>query len=506
MTETPEAAPSITRSTVIGASWMVAWRMATRGLGLASTLILARLLLPADFGLVAVATAFAAAIDALSELGLQQALVRRAEPGRELLDTAFTMQAIRGIATGVIIIAGAATTSDWFSEVRLMPILYVLAVVAVAAGFDNIAVVKFQRTLRFDMEFRLLLVPRLLQFVLTVAGALILRDYRALILGIAAGRVARTIMTYWIEPYRPRLELSQWRQLAGFSFWSWASSIAYLVWNRCDAFVLGPALGMAQLGIFLLSAEIGLLPTTELVEPATRALYAGVAKAQNHGTDPIALAPSLMAALLMLVLPIGVGISATSGYVVAALLGPHWAIGRSVIAILSLLCGLTPITFVAATVLSASGQIRRSFWAVAGAASLRVAAVYTVAGTRRLDWVALAILAVVAAESALFLVQLRVRARLFWRESCFGMFRTLSACGAVAIMLRLGGLGWHAVTLSSPRALLIGGTIGLGCIASCISLQLAFWIAAGRPQGPEPILIRIGQDMTTGLRRRIRLA
>src|SRR5688572_11834610 len=74
-----------------GAGWVIAWRIATRNIGLLSILILARLLTPDDFGLVAIATGFIAAVDALSALGVQDALVREAKLDRELYDTAFTM-------------------------------------------------------------------------------------------------------------------------------------------------------------------------------------------------------------------------------------------------------------------------------------------------------------------------------------------------------------------------------------------------------------------------------
>lgn len=60
---------SISNRTVIGAGWLVAWRMVTRALGLVSTLLLARILVPANFGLIAMATTFSAAIGALSNLG-----------------------------------------------------------------------------------------------------------------------------------------------------------------------------------------------------------------------------------------------------------------------------------------------------------------------------------------------------------------------------------------------------------------------------------------------------
>jgi O-antigen/teichoic acid export membrane protein len=500
--DTSVAAESITSRTAIGAGWMIAWRMVTRSLGLLSTIILARLLVPADFGLVAIATTFAAAVDSMSELGLSSALVRQADCDPESLDTAFTIQLIRGLLSAAIIAAGATWATEWFGDPRLRPLLLILAGVAAVGGLDNIAVVRFQRDLRFDMEFRLLFVPRILQFMVATAAAIILRSYWSLIIGIVVGRLARTAATYWMQPHRPRFGLSRWRDLATFSAWSWASSMAYIVWNRCDPFVLGPAWGTGPLGVYLLATEIGLLPTTELVEPVSRALYAGVAAARNRGTDPFGMAVPLMLALMTVVLQIGLGISATSGYVVAGLLGPAWENGRPVIAIAALLCLITPITFVATTILNASGHVRQNFNAIAVASAVRVAAVYSVAGYKRLDLAALAIFMVVAAEASMFCLQLNRRGRLEWLASLPGLSRTLAASGATAGLLWVSGLGWQPVHMASMPALLVGGCIGLACILCCTGLQFGLWIAVGRPGGPEAMLLETADGLFRRIRRR----
>lgn len=68
--------PSVTHRAATGAAWIIAWRIATRNIGLLSTLILVRLLQPGDFGLVALATGFISSVDALSAIGVQDALVR----------------------------------------------------------------------------------------------------------------------------------------------------------------------------------------------------------------------------------------------------------------------------------------------------------------------------------------------------------------------------------------------------------------------------------------------
>src|SRR6185312_14304732 len=98
----PEESMTSTRSvlarTIRGAGWVIAWRLGVRALGLISTLILVRLLAPADFGLLALAASFAQTVDGMMTLGTEEAVIRQPAPDRNVYDTAWTMNVIRGLA------------------------------------------------------------------------------------------------------------------------------------------------------------------------------------------------------------------------------------------------------------------------------------------------------------------------------------------------------------------------------------------------------------------------
>ena len=100
--------PLATR-TIQGAGWLMGWRVASRLLGLVNTVVLVRLLTPNDFGLVALAMSFSLAIDSFSYLGVPDALVREPTLDRAMYDTGFTMGALRGVLT-TLVIAGAAAS------------------------------------------------------------------------------------------------------------------------------------------------------------------------------------------------------------------------------------------------------------------------------------------------------------------------------------------------------------------------------------------------------------
>ena len=490
----PTNTQNVAGRTAIGATWLVAWRLVTRALGLLSTLVLARLLVPADFGLIAMATTFTAAIDALSGLGVAEALVRSPETGQRWYPTAFTFQAVRGLATAAFIALAASTAGTWFHEPRLEPILFILAAMSALSGLENIGIVEFRRNIQFGMEFKLLFIPRILQFTTTITLAFVLQSYWALIAGIVVSGTARFVMTYVVHPYRPRLSLAHWRDLLGFSAWIWAGGLATLVWERCDAVVLGPAMGSGPLGVYLLAAEISILPLTELVSPGMRALYSGISAARSQGTAIASLALSVTAAILLIVLPLSIGLSATSGYIVAGLLGPKWEAARPMIATFAWLCCAAPASVVCSTILNAQGQVRRTFFATALSSATRVVIMLIIVATNNLDQAPLIGVLATLAEAIYFLTQLRGHGDLRWRDNLGGAFRlTLSTIATTAALIATG-LGWQPVTLPAIPALLEGGLIGLATIATFLLIQTALWTIAGRPPGPERHVIDLARN------------
>lgn len=494
--EVPPPAPpehGLAAKTMIGAAWLLAWRAISRCLGLVSTLVLARILVPADFGVVAMATTFAAAVDALSELGLQDALVRRVGEDRRLFNTAFTLQAGRALVTAAVVAGAAPWVGWWFGEPRLVPVLFVLAAASLLSGVENVGIAEFRRAMRFDMQFRLLFVPRLLQVAVTIPAAIMLQSYWALLIGIVVSKLARTVMTYVVHPYRPCLGLTGWRELAGFSFWIWASCAASLVWDRLDPFVLGPVIGPAQLGVYLLALELATLPISEVIAPVADALFAGFASAQKRGQNSTHHAPLVATTLVMLLVPLVITISCASGYVVAALLGPKWIAADVLVAIMAWLCLFSPFSYVCNAVLVANGYVRRNFIGKVVASTVKLVTVLIVIRlTDQLEYFAAAVTVCVAAESLAYTLLLKGTGQVRLSVIAWPLGRTLLSGALVIVALQQSGLAWQAVSLPAWRAFAGGAMIGALVAGLYGTFLLLAWLLAGRPAGPETQIIGLG--------------
>ena len=144
-TTDPERTGALLEKTAGGAGWTNGWRAATRALGFLSTLVLARILVPADFGLVALAMSFSRAIDIFADIGVQDALVRASHNSRATYDAAFTANAVRGGITAVVIAVSAGPFAKFFGDPRLF---YVVLALGLAVLLDA----RKYRKLKFAVE------------------------------------------------------------------------------------------------------------------------------------------------------------------------------------------------------------------------------------------------------------------------------------------------------------------------------------------------------------------
>jgi len=308
-----------------GFAWIFAWRMATRFMGLGSTLILVRLLAPAEFGIVAIAMSFIQSIDQFSQIGVEEALIRMPAPGRRTYDTAFTMIVLRCALIAVIAAGAAWPVAVFFNEPRLAPIMLAIAGVTMIAGFENVGVQDFRREMRFDQEFTFQAVPRFAGIIATIFVALVWRDYWALIIGTAVTRMFRVAMSYVMHSFRPRLSLVAWRDLIGFSLWTWAICVARVLRDQPSTFIIGRALGPARLGMLAIGSEIGLLPLTEIVLPMGRSMFSAFALARRSGEDAEAIFRRLTGITALVTMPASVGLALVAVPIVQLMLGPAWS-------------------------------------------------------------------------------------------------------------------------------------------------------------------------------------
>ena len=492
----PSDGPSLVEKTATGMGWVVGWRAMTRLMGLVSSLILVRLLAPADFGLVALATTFVLSIDSLSFIGVEDAVVRERNPDRGAYDTAFTLNALRGLATALLVAALAQPVAAFFEEPRLANVLYALAVAAFLGGFENVGVLQFRRDLAFHKEFQMQMLPRLVSIIATLTTAAIFRSYWALVVGIMTNRILRNLMTYTMHPHRPRLTIQRWREMTGFSLGTWAVSLALLLRDRTDNFVLGRLLGTAAVGIYSLGAEIGMMPVLELAMPLCRAIYSSFSVIRNDGGRVDAIYVRFAASTQFLVMPACIGLALVADPLVRLAFGPQWLAAIPLIVLTGVTGPSVVFGLLSRTLLEAYGHLTASFWVVMTFWVLRVPAMVWATSEHGLIGGVIASVIVLAGEQIVGTVVTCRRFGIGARALFVRMWRIVLASLVMAAVVWTSGLarsssGWHL----SPTMALVNAAILGALVYTCVVLLL--WGVCGRPQGAE-------SDMLEVLRRMVR--
>ena len=359
---TREAKPlSVSHRIATGAGWIIAWRVATRISG-GSTLILVRLLQPADFGLVALASGIISSIDALSAIGVQDALVRAPDLDRELYDTGFGLSLLRGILTALLIALIAWPAARFFGDDRLIVVMLALSAGTVISAFENIGIIDFRRDVAFRKEFDMQLWSRVVSSAMTIGVAVVWRSYWALIAGILTYRLVRLFQSYAMSPYRPRVTFRAWRRIIGFSLWTWAGMILSQIQERSDSIIIGRLLGPCRWACFAVgwnwvrcrrrksSSRWG-----ALCSPALRRCIMLPMVWQTMFLGAVGIA-------FMLVLPAGVGISMVADPMVRLCLGEQWLAAVPVVQIMAIGAIVAVFIHAAANLINAIGRPRVTFF------------------------------------------------------------------------------------------------------------------------------------------------
>lgn len=318
-----------------GILWMVGARFVDRLIGIFSTIILARLLVPADFGLVAMATAIAGVIDLLGAFSFDLALIQNAQAQRRHYDTVWTFNVIFGIGCAFVLIILAVPAATFYHEARLTNVMYVLSTSYFFTAFNNVGIVAFRKNLNFHQEFIFVFVRRVVTFCVTIVGAYMLKSYWALMWGICVGRLVTLVMSYTMNDYRPRLTLEAAGELFRFSKWLLVNNALFFLLHNGCTFVIGRTFGTTDLGIYSVAYEISSLPSTELVAPINRATFPGFSK--MNGTSEISRAYiKLFGMISLTILPVGIGIAAVAEPLVMTMLGSKWMAAVPLIQLLAL--------------------------------------------------------------------------------------------------------------------------------------------------------------------------
>lgn len=309
---------------LIGVAWMGGARVIVNLFALASTILLARLLTPEDFGLVAIVGAAAAILSAISELSLAQALIKLDEPDDADYNSAWTLNFIRALVTAIAMVMISIPLAKAYSEPRLVPMFAVAAFGAAIGSLENPRIVIFRRQLDFRPDFQIAIVEKIASFMVAIALAFIFRSYWALIIGNVVASFVRVSMTYMKITHIPRFDISRWRELMSFSIWLTLSEVIKSLNERAVPLIAGAFLPTSAVGHYSLGARVASMPISETAGALLHALFPAFSRMDKDLPRMRRAYVRAQGMTSLVVLPAGFGMASVALPMVQVLLGEQW--------------------------------------------------------------------------------------------------------------------------------------------------------------------------------------
>lgn len=327
-----------------GSAFMLLTRIGVKSVGLISSIVLARLLVPEDFGLVAMAMAIYAFVELFGALGLGTALIQSQSDDRDDYNTAWTFKVLFGFFSASCMALAAPYVAGFYSDPRLEQVIYVIALSSILSGASNIGTVNFQKDMDFRKELQFQLIPKLISFGITLSLAFIYRNYWALVIGMVAHQLIVTSYSYWIHPFRPTFGLKSFDKLFNFSRWLLLNNVLYYLNDRFSELMVGKILSTSAVGFFSIGKEIANLPTQEMAKPINKATFPVYSRFKEDFVELRQAYLNTVALTASITMPAALGIALIAPLFVEVILGSKWLPAAPLIQLLALSNVLASLT------------------------------------------------------------------------------------------------------------------------------------------------------------------
>ncbi|MBL7036536.1 lipopolysaccharide biosynthesis protein [Candidatus Microgenomates bacterium] len=307
-------------------SWSGGLRVFIRVLTFVKLAILARILTPTDFGLIAIASLVLAFLEIATETGINVFFIQEKRGVESYLDTAFVVSIFRGITISLVILVLARPVSVFFNSPGSLGLIYLIAAVPFVRGFINPSIVQFRKKLQFSKEFIFRSAVFLIDTLVAISVSFALKSAVGLVYGMIAGAIVEVIITQLFISPKPKFkyETTKLKKIIKRGKWITMSGVFNYLFENVDDMAVGRIMVDSQLGIYQMAYKISSLPITEIstvVNRVTLPVYV------NIRGDLERLKRAYLKSLgvtFLVIIPIGLTLFLWPDILVMGLLGDKW--------------------------------------------------------------------------------------------------------------------------------------------------------------------------------------
>lgn len=480
---------NLTGLAIRGFKWSYLSAMVNIALVTAMTAVLARLLEPSAFGLIAMANILLR-ITSYFTAGIEPAIIQKKELSQADIRTSFTVSALLSISIFALVWLLAPFAMNFMPSPEIVPVLRVLAFSLLITGFSVTAIGLLKRKL----EFRTLALIEITAYFIgycCVGLSLAALDYGiwSLVAASLTQAVVTGLLAYGVSRHgcRPTLDRSSRAHL--FSFGGKATALGFLEFLgfNIDNLIIGRMMGPAALGLYTRAMALVDMPVQAVSTPLLRVSFPAMSQLQSDFDKLREAYASTLTVLVVISVPVAFGVIPAASSIVLTLLGPKWIEAIPVLQALAVLIPLAMITGFLGSICTATGFLNGRLWVQGLFVIALPAAILAFAD----DGLAVIAMVVVAAHFTRFVAYLILVQRILdFPLGDLGKCLLPGMVSAASVFLTIsaahGALAGQPVLLSLLAEMLVGGLTLLAVVLIMPSPTMVPMLRRLRAQTDEP--------------------
>jgi len=355
----PTSGAGLDTSLVRGVAWTGAMKWLSQVLTWSSTIVVARILAPADYGLVGMALLYLQFVTLVNELGLGAAVVTRRGLTGDQIAQLNSLSVLLGVGGFLVSCAVAVPMSQFFDAPELRAVVIVMSASCIVTAFRAVPSALLER----DLRFKTLAIMEGLQAVASGISILLLAlagtGYWALVLGGLVGKGLWTVMVLSRRTHRfawPRVHTL--REPVTFSSHLLVSNLSWYAQANSDFFVAGRVFGKDLLGAYSMAFTLASVPTEKITSMVGRVAFPLFAAIQHDAAALRRYLLLLTRGMSLITFPMAFGLALVADVFVLAVLGPKWENAIAPLRCLAFLILLQSIVPLLPHVLNVTGDSR----------------------------------------------------------------------------------------------------------------------------------------------------
>jgi O-antigen/teichoic acid export membrane protein len=331
-----------------------------------ATLVVIRLLAPADYGVMAIAVIFISFFQLFSGLGLTPAVVQARDLDEDLLPDVFGTALVVTVLIMVLLYSGAPLIGSFFDEPAVVAVVQVLSLQFVFTGFTVLPQALLQRDMHFRGWSLAGLGSNVANSATTLALAWLGYGVWALVWGNMVGVGLQALLLNLIVrrlPF-PRLQLGKVRHLIRYGGTLSLTRVMNFVSRKADFFIIGKLLGKEALGLYSVAFNLAQMPMSRGFGVMNRIAFPAFSQLQ---LEPKRAGENYLKAIRLVSLfgvPVAWGMASVAGEAIPLILGSKWTGAIVPFQVLCLVLPLRMVSHLMAPMLQGMGRVDIGFWNV----------------------------------------------------------------------------------------------------------------------------------------------